>query len=220
MMNDIAQMIDHAILQPYYTERDVEIGCELAQKYEVYSVCVRPCDVSLSERLLCGSGVSVTTVVGFPHGSNTHSIKEHEAIQAMNGGAVEIDMVMNIGYLRHGKLVDFQREISWMVRVAHDLEAMIKIILETCYLSEKELKTACVICKESGVDFIKTSTGFGPRGVSNNDIRLIKQYAHGVPIKASGGIQTLARVLELQELGCSRIGTSHTKKILDELCTT
>lgn len=214
---DIAQMIDHAILRPELMADDVLNGCDLARKYRIASVCVRPCDVALAESALRGSQVAVGTVIGFPHGASHTQVKVLEAKRAMDDGAVELDMVLNIGRLKSGDANDVREDIEAVVRAAHQRGALVKVILENCYLSDAQKEMACRISADAGADFVKTSTGFGPGGHTLEDIRLMAAAVAGrCRIKASGGVRTLAAALAAHEAGCARIGTTSTQAIMEE----
>lgn len=215
--NDIARMIDQSLLMPDMTAEDVKNGCALARRFLTASVCVRPCDVALAESMLRGSSVAVGTVIAFPHGYNQTEIKVLEARRAMDDGATELDMVLNIGRLRSGDHNYVCEDIEAVVRAAHQSGVIVKVILETGYLSDEEKVTACRLCVQAGADFVKTSTGFGPGRYTLRDIRLMVEAVEGrCRIKAAGGIRTLADVLAAREAGCNRVGTSAAGPILEE----
>ena len=181
--------------------------CNEATHYGFASVCVQPYYVSFASELLKNSNVAVCTVIGFPHGMNTISVKEYEAIDATNNGATEIDMVINIGALKNKDYEYIKEEIE-TVRDSIGGKAL-KVIIETCYLTDEEIIKMTEICNETFVNFIKTSTGFGKRGASVHDIELINEHKSEVlEIKASGGIKTEAQAHELITAGATRIGTS------------
>src|SRR5207247_11202108 len=188
-----AKVIDHSLLRPELTEADVLAGCELAARYHIASVCVKPCDVKLAKEALKDSDVIVSTVVGFPHGSNLTSIKVAEAKQAMEDGALELDMVLNIGQLRSGKH-DFVREdIKAVCDAAHARGVKIKVIFENAYLTDDEKITACKLSEAAGADWFKSSTGFASSGATLDDLRLMRaNVSEKVQIKAAGGVRTLA----------------------------
>ncbi len=216
--NDIAAMIDHSLLKPTLTDREIREGCELAAKYRVASVCVRPSDVILAKDTLKDTGVLVTTVIGFPHGTTTTAAKVAEAIEAIDNGAVELDMVLNIGKLKSKNYDYVKKDIKAVTDTAHSRKVLIKVIFENCYLSEDEIIEACKICNEAGVDFVKTSTGYGTGGAEDKDIKLMRKYAdRGIQIKAAGGVRTLERAIEIKELGCTRFGCTATVGILERL---
>ncbi len=216
--DEIAGMIDHSLLKPTLTDQEIKEGCELAAKYRVASVCVRPSDVRLATEILKDTGVLVTTVIGFPHGTTTTAAKVAEANEAIDNGAVELDMVVNIGKLR-SKNYDFVKsDIKAVTDTAHRRNVLIKVIFENCYLTEEEIIAACRICNEVGVDFVKTSTGYGTGGAEDKDIRIMRKYSDPkIQIKAAGGVRTLERAIEIRELGCTRFGCTATVGILERL---
>ncbi|MCX8037151.1 MAG: deoxyribose-phosphate aldolase [Candidatus Sumerlaeia bacterium] len=216
--DEIAQMIDHSLLRPELDEAATREGCELALRYGVASVCVKPCFVPLAARVLAGSPVAVGTVIGFPHGAHTTAVKRFEAEDACRLGAVELDMVVNIGWVLGEEWDRVAADILEVNQTAHDRGAILKVIFENCYLQDSHKIRLCRICGEIGVDFIKTSTGFGTGGATEADVRLMRQYAPPqVLIKAAGGVRTLDAAIRMRELGCSRIGATATAAILDEL---
>ncbi len=213
---ELAKVIDHALLRPEMTEAEVTAGCELAHRYHVASVCVKPCDVALAARLLAGSDVAVGTVVGFPHGGSTTAVKVAEARQALADGATELDMVINIGALRSGKLDLVRDEISAVVDAARG-RAHVKVILENAYLTTEEKVIACQLAEVAGADFVKTSTGFAPTGVTVADIKLMRAtVGPRVQVKAAHGIRTLDAILEIIDAGATRVGATATATILDD----
>jgi deoxyribose-phosphate aldolase len=213
---EIAGLIDHAILRPDATLRDVDAGCTEAAAYGVFSVCARPNDVRHAVAALAGSGVEVGTVIGFPHGSTSTGAKVAEALAALDDGATELDMVLQIGRLRGGRLDDVESDISAVVRAAG--AAPVKVILETALLAADEIVAGCRVAEQAGAAFVKTSTGFGGRGASDDDIRLMRgAVGPQVQVKASGGIRDLDTLLRFRALGATRIGTSATAVILDDL---
>jgi deoxyribose-phosphate aldolase len=213
----LAKVIDHSLLRPELTEADVLSGCELAARYHVATVCVKPCDVKLAKEALKDSDVIVSTVVGFPHGSNLTSIKVAEAQQAMDDGALELDMVINIGQLRSGKH-DFVREdIKAMCDVAHARGVKVKVIFENSYLTKQEKVIACKLSEAAGADWVKTSTGFASGGATLDDLRLMRaNVSEKVQIKAAGGVRTLAALLDVIDAGVTRSGATATATILDD----
>jgi deoxyribose-phosphate aldolase len=214
--DEIARTIDHALLKPEMTEDEVVAGCELARRYGVASVCCRPCDVPTAARLLESSGVKVGTVIGFPHGAQTTATKVFEARDALTNDAVELDMVVNIGWLRAGTTDAVAADIGAIVRVAGD-RAIVKVILETAYLTDDQKILGCRLAAASGAAFVKTSTGFGPAGATVEDVRLMRaSVPETVQVKAAGGVRTLDSLLTLMDAGAARIGTSSTAAILDE----
>ena len=214
---DIAAMLDHSTLQPWLTEADIRHGCEVALKYGTASVCARPCDVPILAAMLKGSPVKVCTVIGFPHGAHETAIKAAEAELAVKEGCQELDMVINIGKLKGGDEAYVEAEIREIAEIAHRSGAILKVILETCYLTEEEKVTACRLSERAGADFVKTSTGYGSAGCTIEDLKLMrKSVSEKVRIKGSGGIRDLDTVLAARAAGASRCGVSATEKIMEE----
>ena len=214
---DIAGMLDHSTLQPYLTEEDIRHGCEVALKYQTASVCARPCDVPILAEMLKGSAVKVCTVIGFPHGAHETAIKVAEAELALREGCQELDMVLNIGKLKHGDVAYVEEEIRKIAETAHRAGAILKVILETCYLTEEEKILACEISERAGADFVKTSTGYGSAGCTIEDLKLMRAHVSDkVRVKGSGGIRDLDTVLSARAAGASRCGVSATEKIMAE----
>ena len=214
---DIASMLDHSTLQPWLTEDDIRRGCEVALKYQTASVCARPCDVPILKEMLAGSPVKVCTVIGFPHGAHQTAVKVAEAKQALAEGCEELDMVLNIGKLKHGDADYVENEIRQLAETAHAAGAILKVILETCYLTEEEKILACKISEKAGADFVKTSTGYGSAGCTIEDLKLMRaNVSEAVRIKGSGGIRDLDTVLSARAVGASRCGVSATEKIMAE----
>ncbi len=216
--SEIAKMIDHSLLKPFLTDAEIIEGCELAHRYHVASVCVRPSDVKLAAEVLKESDVLVTTVIGFPHGTTTTHTKLEEAKEAIANGAVELDVVINIGKLKSGQLEYVKNDLETVTLYAHSVDVKIKVIFENCYLSDDEIIKACEICNEVGVDWVKTSTGFGTSGATDKDLKLMRKYSKPeIQIKAAGGVRTLERAIEVKKLGCSRFGATATAGILELL---
>lgn len=215
--HDIAKMLDHSTLQPFLTEEDIRKGCELALKYDCASVCARPCDVPILAEMLKGSDVKVCTVIGFPHGSHETAIKVAEAKLALEEGCQELDMVLNIGKMIHGDHDYVKSEIQQIADLAHANNAIVKVILETCYLTDEQKKLACQLSEEAGADFVKTSTGYGSKGCTIDDLKLMRAaVSANVRVKGSGGIRDLDTVLSARAVGASRCGVSATAKIMEE----
>jgi len=212
---NIAGLIDHSLLRADATVEDIKRLCDEAKRFGFCSVCVNPFFVPLAKDMLSGSGVKVTTVVGFPLGMTLTKVKVYEAIEAVLSGADEIDLVMNIGMAKSGWWDPVRRDISDVVSATKG--AIHKVIIETCYLDREEKIRASEIVLASGAEFVKTSTGFGPGGATEDDVRLIKGVVKdGCGIKASGGIKTLSHVKGLLEAGATRIGTSAGVAIMEE----
>lgn len=213
----LAKVIDHSLLRPELTETDVIAGCELAARYHVATVCVKPCDVRLAKEALKDSDVLVSTVVGFPHGSNLTDIKAAEAEKAMDDGALELDMVLNIGRLRSGKHDFVRDDIKAVCDAAHARGAKVKVIFENAHLSDEEKVVACKLSEEAGADWVKTSTGFAPGGATIADLRLMRaNVSERVQVKAAGGVRTLPALLEVIDAGATRCGATATSTILDD----
>jgi len=213
----LAKVIDHSLLKPELTEADVIEGCELAHRYHTATVCVKPCHVTLAAEVLKNSDVLVSTVVGFPHGSNLTEIKVAEAIKAMEDGAFELDMVLNIGQLRSGKTDYVRDDIKAVCDAAHARGVKIKVIFENAYLTDEEKVTACKLSEEAGADWVKTSTGFAPGGATLDDLRLMRaNVSEKVQVKAAGGVRTLPAILEVIDVGVTRCGATATATILDD----
>ena len=207
--------IDSTLLKSTSTKEEIEKLCEDAKKYEFATVCINPCYVSYASKLLKDTKVKVCTVIGFPLGANTTRIKKEEAMDAVSNGAEEIDMVINVGYLKDKDYSYIKNEIK---EIKDSINGKtLKVIIETCYLDEDEIKIMTEICNETGVDFIKTSTGFGTRGASLNDIEIINRYKNDkLKVKAAGGIRTKEDAEKYIKLGVSRIGTSNAVKMMEE----
>lgn len=215
--HDIAKMLDHSTLQPYLTEEDIRKGCELALRYDCASVCARPCDVPVLVEMLRGSDVKVCTVIGFPHGSQDTIIKLAEAELALRQGCQELDMVINIGRLIRGDDDDVRDEIRQLAILAHREGAILKVILETCYLTDEQKVRCCRLAEEAGADFVKTSTGYGSKGCTIEDLKLMRaSVSERVAVKGSGGIRDLDTVLSARAVGATRCGVSATAKIMEE----
>lgn len=206
---EVNKYIDHTLLKPFAEEKDIIKICDEAKQYKFASVCVNPCNVKLVASQLNGSEVKVCSVIAFPFGTSTTEIKVAEAKKAIEDGAEEIDMVINVGKLLQGDLEFTQNEVSQITNACHEKNVILKVIVETCYLEEKHIADICTIIEKSGADFIKTSTGYGTRGASIEDIKLFKKYLKKeTKIKASGGVRTRKDTDKYIELGCSRIGAS------------
>jgi deoxyribose-phosphate aldolase len=216
---DIAKMIDHTLLKPNATEEEIKKVCEEAREYGFASVCINPCFVDLAYKMLKDTDVKVCTVVGFPLGANTVETKVHEAVEAVKKGAKEIDMVLNISMMKSGKYEYVKREIEEVVKAlkSYDKNIIVKVILETCYLTDDEKVKACELAKEAGADFVKTSTGFGTGGATVEDVKLMRRtVGENFGVKASGGIRSYEDAKAMIEAGANRIGTSAGVKIVEE----
>ncbi len=224
----LAKMIDHSLLHPTMTDKELEEGCAVAKKYEVASVCIKPYAVKAAVKWLEGSDVLVCTVVGFPHGNSTVDIKVAETIQACQEGATEIDMVVNIGKVLSEDWTYVKDEINQIHQACIKHGAILKVIFENDYLPDNKFKIRlCEICNEVGVEFVKTSTGYGfvkgsdgkysYQGATVEDLILMRKFsAPTVQVKAAGGVRTLDDLLKVRELGVTRIGATATIAIIEE----
>jgi len=213
---EVAATIDHAVLKPVQTEQDVIKNAQMSIRRGVKSMCVRPCDVALAARELKGSRVDVSVVVGFPHGSNRAETKAFEAGLAIQDGAKEIDMVMNIGQFLAGNYDNVQRDIAGVVTEAKKSKVLVKVILETCYLNKEQIAKACKIAEAAGADFVKTSTGFGDGPATPEAIDvMIKTVGKTMGVKASGGIRNWDAAVGYLDQGCKRLGVASTEAVLD-----
>jgi len=214
---EISKMIDHAILSPNLTQVGLESGCGMARAYQVASVCAMPFFVRQCAELLQGSGVKASATIGFPHGGHTTATKRYEAEQAIRDGCEELDMVVNISQVLSGNWTYVRHEIAEVTQVAHAAGQRVKVIFENCYLQAEHKLRLCEISSELGVDWVKTSTGFGTAGATLDDLQLMRRHTpQTVQVKAAGGIRDYDTLLSFRELGVSRCGTSRTREILDE----
>lgn len=213
----LAGTIDHSLLKPMLTMEEIAAGCRLAAEYEVVSVCVRPADVAFAARELEGTAVAVGTVVSFPHGDSASAIKAAEAERAVADGASELDMVLNIGWLRSGFYDDVEADIAAVVGVAAHTDAIVKVIFENAYLTDDEKVTACRLSEAAGADYVKTSTGYAPSGATIDDLRLMRaNVGPSVKVKAAHGVRTLDALLAVIEAGADRCGATATATMLDD----
>lgn len=214
---DLAKMIDHSLLNPILTDQELEQGCRLARDYDVASVCIKPYAVAMAARWLAGSDVAVGTTIGFPHGGHTTAIKVAETREAIAQGARELDMVVNIGKVLTGDWAYVQSDIQAVVAAAHEHRALVKVIFENCFLKAEHKERLCRICGEVRADFVKTSTGYGDGGATDEDLTLMRRCSPPhVQVKAAGGVRTLDRLLAVRALGVTRVGATATKAILGE----
>ncbi len=214
---DIAKAIDHSLLRPELDDAFITAGCQLAAEYDVASVCVRPVDVTRARAILAGTDVKVGTVIGFPHGSGTTATKVFEAQQALADGAQELDMVISIGALKSGRDADVQADVAAIVMVAHAGGAIVKVILENAYLTDDEKIRGSRLTEAAGADFVKTSTGFAPGGATHEDLALMRRtVSDRVQVKAAGGVRTLDALIDVMNLGVTRVGATATKVIIDD----
>ena len=226
--DELAKMIDHSLLHPTMTDRELVAGCRLAREYKVASVCIKPYAVKAAAKLLRGSGVAVGAVVGFPHGSSTTETKRVETRIACRDGASEIDMVINIGKALSGDWAYVERDIRAVVREAHTHGAIVKVIFENDFLQGDAIKRKlCRVSEKAGADFVKTSTGYGfvkgadgtynYKGATDHDLVLMrKAVSPRVQIKAAGGVRDLDALMHVRDLGTTRCGATATAAMLDE----
>jgi deoxyribose-phosphate aldolase len=214
---DLSKMIDHSLLQQVLTDADLEHGLALAREYDVASICIKPYAVPMAVRALQGSTVLVGTVIGFPHGGHHTKIKVAEAEAAMDDGAVELDMVVNIGKVLSNQYGYVADDIAAVVDAAHRRAAKVKVIFENCFLKNEHKIELCRICGEVNADWVKTSTGYGDGGATDEDLTLMRQHSPvHVQVKAAGGVRTYERLLAVREIGVTRVGATATKAILDK----
>jgi len=214
-VEEVLRRIDHTQLKPMASKSDIVKLCDEAKRYGFYAVCVNPYYVPLASKLLSGTDIKVSSVVGFPLGATFTEIKAAEAERSIRLGASEIDMVMNISAFKSGDLEYVKRDIREVRERIGD--AILKVIIECCYLTDDEKILAAKICEEEGADYVKTSTGFGPGGARLEDVKLLrKTLSPNVKIKAAGGIRTFEQAVKFIEAGADRIGTSSGVKIAEE----
>lgn len=210
-------MMEHPVLRPEFSEEEVRTGCEIARQYRIAAVTVRPSDADLAVEWMKGSGVAVASIVGYPHGCSTTSVKLYETRDLLRRGVTEVDTVINLGKLISRQFQYVEMELQQMADACHEGGAILKVAFENGYLTE-DLKTiACKIVKRTGADYARTSTPFGPLPYSLPDIALMKRLlGERAKIKASGGVRTITDVLELRAAGCARVGTIATVAILED----
>lgn len=214
---DIAGTIDHSLLRPDITTAELREGCALAKAYHCVSVCVRPSDLPIVTEELKGSSVLVTTVAAFPHGTSTPQTKVFETIDAIEKGAVEVDVVMNYARFLSGEFDYVQKELEETAQAAHERGALLKVIFENHYLTPDQIAHACRIAETAGADFVKTSTGYAPSGSSIEDLKIMRaSVSPHIMVKSAGGVKTLDQALAVLATGAVRIGTRSTKAILEE----
>ena len=212
---DIAAMIDHTLLKPDATPDQIAQLCYEARKYGFASVCINPGHVKLCADLLRGSNVKVCTVIGFPLGATSPEAKVYETETALRDGATEIDMVINIGALKGGDNTWVARDIRGVVETAHNARAIVKVIIETSLLTDEEKVTACLLAKQAGADYVKTSTGFAGGGATVEDVALMRRVVGPeMGVKASGGVRTFEEARSMVQAGATRIGASAGVKIV------
>jgi deoxyribose-phosphate aldolase len=226
-LKSLAKLIDHSLLHPTMTDAEILKGCDVARRYDVATVCVKPYAVAMCREALRGSDVKVCSVIGFPHGNNTTQIKVAETEQAIRDGAAEIDMVINIGKALGGDWNYVRADVEAVNQTCVRNGAILKVILETDYLQDEHVIQLCRICSELNVAFVKTSTGYGfvkqpggdynYKGATEHILTIMRENsAPGVQVKASGGVRTLDQLLRVRELGCTRCGATATEFMLEE----
>jgi len=214
---DIAKMIDHSLLNPRMTAADLDAGVQAGLDYNVASVCIPPFALKRCAERLAGGTVKASTTIGFPHGGHTTAIKLAEARQALADGCQEMDMVVNINQVLSGAWDYVRDDIQAVVDVAHDAGRKAKVIFENCYLNREQKIRLCEICGELNADWVKTSTGYGTGGATDEDLVLMRKHSpEHVQVKAAGGVRSFDRLLEVRALGVTRVGASRTVDILDE----
>jgi len=213
---DISKMIDHSLLSPVLTDRQLEQGCRIAVDYNVASVCIMPYYLRRCAEILKGSTVRAGTTIGFPHGGHTTAVKLAEAKQALDDGGEELDMIVNISKVLSGDWDYVRAEIKAVVDLTHAQNQKVKVIFENCYLDDRQKIKLCGICGDLKADWVKTSTGYGSGGATIEDLKLMRKNSpNHVQIKAAGGIRDLDALLEVRALGVTRVGASRTTDILD-----
>jgi deoxyribose-phosphate aldolase len=214
---DIAAMIDHTLLKPDATRKDIEALCREAAQFKFATVCVNPAWVAAAARLLSDSGVGVCSVVGFPLGATTGDVKAYETRRAIFDGAREIDMVINVGALKSGDLRIVERDIAAVTSTCRECGVLSKVIIEAALLTDDEKITACTLAKAAGADFVKTSTGFGPGGATVHDVALMRRVVGAdMGVKAAGGVRDLDGVKAMIAAGATRVGASAGVRIVQQ----
>ncbi len=216
-VNAVAKMLDHSLLQQKKTDKELQAGCEFAASAGVATVCIKPYAIAQAASILYGSGVGVCTVIGFPHGANITAVKVYEAERAMDDGATELDMVVNIGKVRSGDWGFVAADIAAVTNVAHARGAIVKVIFENSMIENAHKIKLCEICTEVGADFVKTATGYGEGGATNEDLALMRKHSGpNVQVKAAGGVRTFERLVEVHKLGVTRVGATASAEIIAE----
>ena len=226
-LRELAKMIDHSLLHPTLTDDGIRAGCRLAKQYDVATACIKPYSIELALEELDGSDVQVCAVIAFPHGNSNTSIKVLEAEDAVKKGALEIDMVVNIGKVLGGDWAYVSEEIHAINSCVTEQGGILKVIFENDYLEDEHIIKLCEICSEHTVAFVKTSSGYGfvkqengmysYKGATDHHLQLMRQHsAEGVAIKAAGGVRTLDDLLRVKALGVTRVGATATEGMLDE----
>jgi deoxyribose-phosphate aldolase len=218
-LEQVSGVIDHSVLKPESTASDISVGAEIAIRNSVASLCIRPSDVHQARELLAGSTVELSTVIGFPHGTTTTATKVFESVEAVKAGAVELDMVLNVGWLVSGRVDEVTADIAAVVSAAksENPKVMVKVIFETALLNEDQIVAACQASETAGADYVKTSTGFAATGATAAHIRLMREtVGQRLGVKASGGVRTLDAIIDMIDAGATRVGSSSTDAVLAE----
>jgi len=214
---DVAKTIDHSLLNPSLTVSDLEWGCELAARFDVASVCILPYYVRRCAEVLHGTSVVASTTIGFPHGGHTTAVKMAEAEGALADGAIELDMVVNISKVLSGDYAYVGAEVGRVVGVTHAGGGKLKVIFENCHLNAEQKITLCRVCSDAGVDWVKTSTGYGAGGATIEDLELmLRNVGPQVQVKAAGGVRDLDTLLKIKAMGVTRCGATRTANMLNE----
>jgi len=214
---DIAKMIDHSLLNPTLTDRQLEEGCRLAVDYDVASVCILPYYLKRCAEILAGSTVKASTTIGFPHGGHATVVKVAETLQALRDGGQELDMVVNISKVLSGDWDYVRGDLAAVIEPTHAHGQKVKVIFENCYLNDDQKIRLCEICTSLGADWVKTSTGYGTGGATLEDLKLMRAHCPDpVQVKAAGGVRDLDTLLEVRRIGVTRAGATRTAEILDE----
>lgn len=212
---DVSKMIDHSLLNPTFTAKQLEDGCKLAVELDVASVCILPYYLKRCAEILKGSDVRASTTIGFPHGGHTTAIKVAEAKQALSDGGEELDMVCNISQALSGNWGYVRDDLAAVIEVTHAAKQKVKVIFENCYLNDEQKIKLCQICGELNADWVKTSTGYGTGGATMEDLTLMRKHSPAqVQVKAAGGVRDLDTLLKVRALGVTRCGASKTADMM------
>jgi len=215
---DVSKMIDHSLLNPALTADELEQGCLIARQYAVASACIMPYYLKRCAEILAGSGVKASTTIGFPHGGHATTVKVAEAVQSLEDGGEELDMVVNISKVLSGDWDYVRADIKAVIDVTHERGRKVKVIFENAYLKDEHKIRLCEICGELDADWVKTSTGYASGGATDGDLILMRKHSPPrVQVKAAGGVRTLDRLLEVRALGATRAGATQTVAMLEEL---
>lgn len=214
---ELAKMFDHSLLQPQLNDAELDGGLAVAVEYDVASVCIKPYAVKRAAKLLAGTTIAASTVIGFPHGGHQTRVKVFESELAIADGATELDMVVNIGKVLSGEWNFVADDIRAVVDIAHRNGAKVKVIFENAFLKDEHKRALCRICGEVRADWVKTSTGYAESGATIEDLKLMRECSpEWVQVKAAGGVRTYERLIEVRAIGVTRVGATATKAILDD----